>query len=351
MRQPMTNPASLVLFGNPPKAKRRSHKNKQSQARTKIPARAKKETPVAHKKKKRTMSKRARAVALKNLAKARAARGIKSRPAKVRKARRARRAAKVRNIGASPATTVVIHKVKRGKVRKFRASKAKRGRYRVRVNPGSADSMGFLGGLRSSVSNVTATAKKGIKGYALLAAGAGGAVFAGSLMQRTTQPIVARFAPGLLNSAIGSRLFAAANFYATGWLAQRFLVPAKHGDVKRGILAGATVAAVLELIKPGLVRENLAQLPIVGGVFGKTLAGLESDLGSYVDEAMGFIGEGRDGTDSDILGIGPTVGAYEEVAGMGAYEEVAGLGCDSNNELVNSGMGAYETLSDDGNDY
>ncbi len=280
-----------------------------------------------------------------------ASRARSHKPKKSRRARRARRAHKARKVSTVKAISVAVT-TKRGRKRR----KTRRFRL-VRRNPGAAGAahLGFLDGITGVVGNVKATAKTGIKGYAFLALGAGGAVFAGSLVQRVTQPIAEKFAPMLITNPMLARVFAAANFYAPAWLVQKYLI--KDKNLKRGILAGAAVTAILELVKPGLVRENLAKLPVIGGVFGQTLAGLESDLSGYVDNTMsGLLGHDRV-TEWDVSGKGPTVGmgAYEggmngyEGRGLNGYESLAGLGCaaapDTTSELVTSG------LADDGSDY
>ncbi len=341
MRQAMTNPAQIVLFGNPPRATRRTTKRKTAtKARKKATTVIIKENPVAKKKSKKRGKRNARTAAQKratrNLLKLNRARRSGKSKGKAKGARRSskRRRARARHVATSAGATVVIHKVKKGKVSRVHARRLrKRAFRRVRVNPGAgAAKLGFLSGLTGVVDNVKQSAKQGMKGYALLGAGAAGAVFGGALMQRATTPIAEKFAPALLTNPFMARLFAAANFYATGWAVQRFIIPAKHKDVKRGILAGAAVTAILEIFKPGLVRGVLVQIPGVGSIFGQTLAGLESDLGAYVDNALNG---GHHISEQDVTG---RIDGYESIT-MSGYEGT--LACDApdtTDELVTAGI-------------
>jgi len=192
------------------------------------------------------------------------------------KRRAKRRARKVKNVVASRGTTVVVRKVRRGKVRgaKKRSGRAIR---RVRVNPGA--SIGLLDGFTDFKGNLAAIKKSGIKGWAFALIGAGGAVFAGTTLNRVTTPVLANIAPKLVMNPIFARLWSAGNAYLGGFLLAK-LMPL-DAQTKKAILMGGTVAAAVELAKPGLVASVAGKIPVIGPLFDGAMARVEG-LGEYV---------------------------------------------------------------------
>jgi hypothetical protein len=342
----MTNPAQLLLAGNPRPTSKRRQKRRGSTVTT-IPT---KEVPMARRRKKaksrtaRVAKRRARRSARKAHRKGKMPAGLaaywagkrggkakRSRPS--RKARMHVKRAKVRRRRARASSVVAVavapNPRRRRKSHKARAHKRSRRRSRVGVNPGA---LSLSSGLTGIMSNVKATFMHGgLKGFAAAAAGAGGAVFAGTIVSRTTTPLLMKLAPSLAMNPIIARLLGAANYYLAGWALAKW-TPGISPRTRRGMLTGAALAAIVEAAKPGAVRQAAASLPIVGGVFGGTLSGLADGMGDYVSFALSDLG-GDDGDSSvgEYVALGDTsenqggamyatpTGAYDDNAGMGDY--------------------------------
>ncbi len=164
-------------------------------------------------------------------------------------------------------------------------------------------------------------------GIASVAGGAIGAVAGGTLMARVTMPLALRFFPTFAASPMGARALAVFNYYGAGYLLARFLPVNER--IKRGILAGAVVASVVEVIRPGSVQMIVAKVPVVGPMIAGNLGGIEPELGAYIETALN--GLGLSTNESGALS-GYELGAYER--SLGAYE-MDGLGCTpSAQELV-----------------
>lgn len=318
------NPAAILL-GNPTRA-----------VKTKGPS--SKKAPMA-KKKRTAAQKRATAKMLaanrarrtgRKASKPRAAR--KARASKPRKARKSSRRA--RKSSAPIIRTVYVSKRKdkrkvklqiRRTKRKARRSRRARGSLlrTISLNPALsikafiAPVTGVIGNLKSSVSSAA--------GIAGIAGGAVGAIAGGTLLARVTMPLAMKVAPGFAVSPMGARVLAVLNYYGAGFLLAKFLPV--NDRIKRGILAGAVVAAVVEVVRPGTVQNLVSKVPVVGPIVAGNLGGIEPELGAYLDTAMNGLGM----SNNDVGGSSFNLGAYE----LGAYESVDGLGCSpSAQELV-----------------
>lgn len=195
------------------------------------------------------------------------------RPAKSHKAHKPRKTRRTRRIHTKIAAKRRHYKLK-----------TRRGKRRVvRTNPSSL--AGAIG-LKGFGANLKAVTGGGIKGFALATAGAAGAVVGGTVLQSITTPIVAKIAPSLVAHPIASRILAGANFLAAGALLAKFI--GKNPQTKKALLVGSAVAGILEIIKPGLVRENLAKIPGVGAAFARPLSDVEGELGDYVQNLLGL---------------------------------------------------------------
>lgn len=210
-----------------------------------------------------------------------AAKPAKKRGKKSQK-RYAKRRAHVKRVFASKGTTVQVRKVRRGAVRKAHKRMGKKYRS-IKVNAGSVTLKNTVFGFPA---NLTATAKGGVKSWAAAAGGAAAAVVGGTFMSRLTNGLVGRFAPGLLSNAVAVRALGAVNYLVPAWAAAKY-IPGLSGKTRRAIQAGGMLAAVVEAVRPGMVRSVLSRAPVVGGLFGGQLSGLADGMGDYVLAGLG----------------------------------------------------------------
>lgn len=260
--------------------------------------------------------------------KARAVRASKS-------PRRARRSAKRRAVARTLVKRVYIApsrkgsrkrkvrvEIRRAKRSKRRASKP-RGRVirTVRVNPALS-----LSGLLAPITGVIDNFQKSIgsaAGIAGIAGGAIGAIAGGTILARFVMPTAMKLAPTFAASPMGARVISVALYYGAGFALAKVLPV--NDKIKRGILAGAVAAAVIEVMRPGTVQRMVAQVPGVGPLIAGNLGGIEPELGAYVEQALAGIG-----SDNGEFAAASLLGSYE----LGAYE-MGGLGCSpATDELV-----------------
>lgn len=251
-------------------------------------------------------------------------RGRRSVKAKIKRSRKKGRA-RTRNVVTSAGATVIVRKAPRGKVRRYRHASRFPSVKRFAVNPG------FFGGITSLPDNLKATWKGGVRSIAMAGLGAGGSIFAGTLLARLTTPLVAKFAPSVIANPMGARLLGALNYYGAAYLLARFL-PGVDASTRRAILTGGAAAAVLEAIKPGVVRGTAASLPVIGPLFGDTLSGIGDDLGDYVETMLNGNDDNDDGVGrvrnidaDDMVNNANGTGAYVALGDdddLGAYEAV-----------------------------
>lgn len=340
----MTNPAQLLLAGNPSKS--RKNRKKPVKEHTVAKRRKSKKSPVAKakraasRKQKRANRKKAQPAGLRKYwAKKRAAKAVR-RPAKKRKSRpskksrmkksRARRSRKnrVKNVYASPGARVVVRKVRRGSARKPSRVQRRRAR-RVGVVGVNAGAMTLTGGITGFMGNVKATMKDGVKGFAFAFGGAAVSVAGGAFMSRITSQVVSRVAPTMLSNPIVSRLLGAVNYYLPGWAASKF-VPGLSGKSRRAMLTGAAAAALIEVIRPGMIRDVMVRVPVVGGLMG--VAEDQADgVGAYVAYALS--GDSRSNQYPYTGDEDNSMGQYVEVNGDAAqdmgvadYVGISGMG-------------------------
>lgn len=338
----MTNPAQLLLAGNPGK-KRLKRRAKVKAAPATSTTRAAIRQEVAAMLKERPMAKRrkkSKASREKRIAKRRARRAARkgkmpaglraywakrkskgsvrrksrrrSRKArlKVRRSRRRSRARRhVKNVVASKGTRVVVRKVRRGRVR---YAKKRSGR-RVGVVGVNAGSLSLVGGFTQFLPNIKATLKDGVKGFAFAFGGAAVSVAGGAFTSQVTGNLLAKFMPSLLSNPVVSRLLGAVNYYLPGWAASKF-IPGISGKSRRAMLTGAAAAAILEVVRPGMIRGALQQVPVVGGLLD-VAEDQASDLGAYVGYAL-------NGTNDNHNGY---AGVYDANPGAGSGEQPAGI--------------------------
>lgn len=326
----MTNPAQLLLAGNPGK-RRNKRRNKRRTKATAAPATSttraairqevaamlsatKKERPMAKRRKKskasrekRIAKRRARRASrkgkmpaglraywAKRKSKGSVRRKSRRRSRKTRlKARRSRRRSRarrhVKNVVASKGTRVVVRKVRRGRVRHAR----KRSGRRVGVVGVNAGSMTLLSGFTSFGENAKVVLKDGLKGFAFAFGGSAVAVAGGAFTSQVTGNLLARFFPAALSNPWFSRVLGGLNYLLPGWLAARY-IPGISGRSRRAMFAGATATAVLEVLKPGMIRGALQQVPVIGGLMGMA-EDQASDLGAYVGYALNGTNDSHNG--------------------------------------------------------
>jgi hypothetical protein len=309
------NPAAILL-GNPRPSKKTGHK---------------KAAPMA--KKKRSAAQKAATAKLVALNRAKR-KGSKPRTSRKAKASKPRKTSKRRKGSKRKASKKLVRSmtvsVPKGrvnvKIRRVRRAKRKAHKRRgkivrtIALNP-ALSLKGFLAPITGVVANLKASMSSAA-GIAGVAGGAIGAVAGGTLLARTTMPLAMKLAPGFATSPMGARALAVLNYYGAGFLLARFLPVSDK--IKRGILAGAVAAAVIEVIRPGTVQGAVAKVPFIGPLVAGNLAGIEPELGSYVEQAMSGLGL----TTNEA---GGAMGAYELGDDMGAYElgddGLEGLGC------------------------
>ncbi len=272
-------------------------------------------------------------------------RAVKHAKRSVRRARRSRRAARP-----------VVVQTKRIFVRRSRKS---RGRRKVRVEMRrvkrksrrarrggslfralSVNPAGILKAYTGSITGVVSNLKQSISsasGLAGLAGGAIGAVAGGTLLARLTMPLAIKFAPTFAASPTGARVLSFANYSIAGFVLAK-LLPVNE-KIKRGILAGAVAAALVEVIRPGSVQKVVAMVPIVGPMIAGNLGGIEPELGDYIEQAMnGLNGQNSDFGGAALVSNQGSMGAYDLGAyALGAYDVggmggLGALGCDSSTE-------------------
>lgn len=334
MPRVMTNPLQLMLAGNPRTPSKKAPGKKAMARRKKS-----RKSPVVRAK--RAIKRRARRASRKGKMPA----GLKAYWAKKRgkssavaapkrkrrssrkakmKVKRARRSRSRRSKKASHITSVVVkanpHR------RKSHMRKARKSR-RTKRNAGASTSLTLLGGLKGFTANVKDTFMGGgIKGFVAAAAGAGGAVLAGTVVDRLTRPTLAMVVPqALMSNPIFNRVLGAANYYVSGWALAKYL-PGIGARTRRAMLTGATVAALIEAFKPGAVRQVASGLPVVGGLFGYALEGCADGVSDYVAYALNgagdnntnaggaaqeyYLNEGQDDDDGSMGDYSHTMGDY-----------------------------------------
>ncbi len=317
----MTNPAQLLIAGNPGKRKRRHAKRlttnhsqgsamatrrKRRKART-SPARVAKRRAKRVARRSRRKGKmpaglaaywkaqgRGKVVRKARRSNKRGARSSKRRSrrrAKVRAVRRSRRSVRRTRTVTMPKGSTVIVKRRGRKGRKARRVA------RVKVNAGAVSLTGIVSQFHH---NLSATMKGGAKAWLAAAAGAGVSVIGGTFMSRLTGNILGRFAPSLLTNEVAARGVGALNYLIPAALAAKF-TPGLSGKTRRAIQAGGMAAALIEVVRPGLVRQTLASIPGVGAAFGPSLSGLADGMGDYL--AFGLQGLGYDDSKSSNAGV------------------------------------------------
>lgn len=199
------------------------------------------------------------------------------------KRRKAKARRRIRNVYASKGARVIVRRVARGRVRKSSRVVKRRAR-RVGVVGVNAGALTLTGGITSFLANAKATMQDGVKGFAFAFGGAAVSVAGGAFTSQVTGNLLARFAPSLLTNPTVSRLLSAVNYYLPGWAASRF-IPGLSGKSRRAMLTGAAAAAILEVVKPGMIRGVLQQVPVIGGLMGMA-EDQASDLGAYVGYAL-----------------------------------------------------------------
>lgn len=274
-------------------------------------------------------------------------RGKKSHARKHRPSRKSRmkrrksrsRARKTRHVAVSKAVSVVVRK-RRGSRGRLRVKRRGKRGVSVGVNAGA---MTMAGGFTQFLPNLKATMKDGIKGFAFAFGGAAVSVAGGAFTSQVTGNILGRFAPGLLANPIVSRLLGAVNYYLPGWAAAKF-IPGISGKSRRAMLTGAAAAALVEVIKPGLVRSTLQRVPVVGGLLGSA-EDTADDLGAYVGYALNGLGAGTNDSHTN----GGYAAIYEDTRdqNMGEYlalGDYAQVDSDAAQNVGVAGLGEYVEL-------
>lgn len=248
-----------------------------------------------------------------------------------RKARMHRRRSKIRrrtrNVFASKGARIVVRRVKVGAVRKPSRKQRRRAK-RVGVVGVNAGALSLTGGITGFLENAKATMKDGVKGFAFAFGGAAVSVAGGAFTSQITGNIIGRFAPSLLTNPIVSRILGAVNYYLPGWAAAKF-IPGLSGKSRRAMLTGAAAAALLEVVKPGMIRGALQRVPVIGGLMGMA-EDQAADLGAYVGYALSGTGDSHAGgvvaDDTRDLSDYVLTGGSDAAHNMGVadYVEMAG---------------------------
>lgn len=352
----MSNPAQLLLAGNPRK-KRRAVKRAATSKKPSPEIRYVMVSPLPNPSKGKPVSNRRKS---KKSPAARAARATKrkqkranrrkgmpaglkrywakknrkakssTKPRKQRRARKSRKARlhrrrskarrRIKTVFASAGARVVVRKVRRGSARKP-TRKQRRSARRVGTVGVNAGALSLTGGITDFFGNAKATMKDGVKGFAFAFGGAAGAVAGGAFMSRLTNGVVGQFAPSLLSNPIVARLLGAVNYYLPGWALSKF-VPGLSGKSRRAMLTGAAAAALVEVIRPGMIRNLMVRVPVIGGLMG--MAEDQADgVGAYVAYALSGDNHTARYSEEDLIGMGD----YVEVDGDAAQNVgVAGMG-------------------------
>ena len=331
----MSNPAQLLIAGNPGRRKRKT--SKKSRASTNTPGISAMATRRKRRKARhspaRVAKRRAKRVARRSKRKGKMPAGLaaywaaKGRGKVVRKARRShrrgakshkrrsRRRAKVKSVRRARRTRTVTMPKGSTVIVKRRGRKGRKSRRvaRVKVNAGAVTLFGTVTNFHH---NLSATAKGGAGAWLAAAAGAGVSVIGGTFMSRLTGNVLGRFAPALLTNPLAARGIGALNYLLPAYAAAKW-APGLSGKTRRAIQAGGMLAAILEAFRPGMVRNTLAGLPVVGGAFGPTLSGLADGVGDYVSLGLG---ESKSGAANDGgAALAFERGDNEDESGMSDY--------------------------------
>lgn len=325
----LSNPGELVLFGNP------SARAKQSKSKPKPKGKpmAKKKRTAAQKaatKKMIAANKRSRS---KSSTKARKARKVRTVAKKAAKRTRRARKAKIHT------RTVIVPKKGKARVKIYKAKRIKRrGSKRksfpkvsslkrrkpskiVRVNP-AFTVKGIVAPIKNFTDNLKASMGS-FTGVAAMAGGAIGSVMGGTIVKRVLTDAASRIAPGFVAGPIGSRLIPFLSYYLTGFAIAKF-VPMKD-KTRKAVLAGAVTAGVMEAIRPGLVQETIARVPVVGPIVAGKMSTVAGLLGEYDVEGLGQY---------DVEGLG-----QYDVEGLGAADGGRWGDPDDIDDLSLSGLG------------
>ena len=252
---------------------------------------------------------------------------------KSRKSKSRNRARRIKNVYASAGTTVAVRKVRHGRVRRS-SRKYKRSARRVGVVGVNAGSLTLTGGVLNFVGNAKATMKDGVKGFAFAFGGAAVSVAGGAFTSQVTGNLLARFAPALLRNPIASRLLGAVNYYLPGWAASKF-IPGLSGKSRRAMLTGAVAAALLEVVRPGMIRGALQRVPVIGGLMDAA-EDQASDLGAYVGYALNGNGDNGANGAADMY---PAPGGMSDYVALNGYEST-----DGEDAAQNMGVEDYVSL-------
>lgn len=165
----------------------------------------------------------------------------------------------------------------------------------------------------------------------------GGAI----VMNRVVNPLIARLPAaiaGPMTSPMGKRVISASVAAGLGYTAAKF-APLSE-DKKKALKAGALIAALVELIKPGAAGQLLARIPVVGQtVFGP--AASMQGLGIYV-QSPSYDPNGIDTVVTTPTGL-PNKGIFGYVNSKG-YTGIRPSEMDSIHGLPGmSGLGKYTT--------
>ncbi len=165
-----------------------------------------------------------------------------------------------------------------------------RGGYRRSRNPAvMAAASGALSGFTQLPANVKSIfAGKGIEKVASITAAVGGVVGAvalGTLISKFTLPLGLKDMPKQFGTPMGVRLLSVANYYVGG--AGLAFLFRKKPAIYRPVFAGATLAAIIEFIKPGTIASIINRIPGAQKLFGPSgVQTTESQISDYVARAL-----------------------------------------------------------------
>lgn len=247
--------------------------------------------------------------------------------------------------------------------RKSRRKSRRRSTRRYRRNPAArAKAVGknYVRGLTTAPQQVMALfkGKNKVKNITFAAVGTVASYLAGGFVATQAAPILARV-PGVSNiiaNPMGQRVVGALFPYTIGFTASRFM----KGEAGKALHLGGAIAAIVEMINPGMVGRFFSRIPGINtavaavpavatspveglqGYFGNDmmLAGYTNDMsyrgaGGY-EMLPGYRGSSVDGYETAEAYRGASMG------GLGEYKDApAYAGTGEEDALAGTGMGSF----------
>lgn len=244
-----------------------------------------------------------------------------------------------------------------------RRKSRRRSTRKYRRNPvarAKAGTKNYVRGLTTAPQQVMALfkGKNKVKNITFTAVGTMASYLAGGFVATQAAPILARV-PGVSNilaNPMGQRVVGALFPYTIGFTASRFM----KGEAGKALHLGGAIAAIVEMINPGMVGRFFSRIPGINtavaavpavatspveglqGYFGNDmmLAGYTTDLSyrgaSGYEMLPGYRGASMDGYETAEAYRGASMG------GLGEYKDApAYAGTGEEDALAGTGMGSF----------